>query len=111
MEKKTAIQILAAAGIEVIDGKLRKAQAAQAAMVLAAPTEKQIMAADCYSFNVTFTRNVQDDMDVAKSQFPGVSDPVELLLKQLQTELQEAYDAADIAGQFNIDKSSFKLED
>jgi hypothetical protein len=75
------------------------------------PTRKKILASDAYSFTVTFTRYARDDIECAKTNFPKIKETRKLLLQQLRTELQAAYDETGMAGHFDIDEFSFKLLD
>lgn len=60
-----------------------------------------------YTLTVTFKRDLSDDLEIARSQFPGKSDR-DALVQQLRRELQEGYDQAGIAGHFNIDPDSYE---
>lgn len=61
-----------------------------------------------YTLTVTFKRELGDDLEIARGNFPGVSDR-EALVQQLRLELQGAYDDLAMGGHFNIDADSFKV--
>lgn len=61
-----------------------------------------------YQFTVVFTREMDDDLEIAKVAFPTITDERELLLQQLRAELQLGFDNG-MAGEFDINRESFNL--
>ena len=63
-----------------------------------------------YQLTVIFTRNMADDLEVAREKYPNAPDDKSRLIQQLRDELQTyAYDEGWVSGSFQIKPETFEI--